>query len=406
MIERISVAIVGAGQAGLAVSHELTEAGVEHLVLERGRVGETWRTRWDSFCLVTPNWTVQLPGGPYAGHDPDGFMTRDEIVAHLERYAGSFRAPLRVGVDVASVEPGAGGGLLLRTSTGDVHAETVVLATGAYQKPHRPAGAGTLPSWLQAIDAESYSVPDALPPGMVLVVGSGQTGCQIAEELNEAGREVVLACGRAPWGPRRIEGRDTVSWLVETPFLDQTLADLPTPLARLGANVQATGHGGGHDLHYRTLLAAGVTLCGHFLGAEGDSVRFASDLADSVAFGDARYREFCNLIRASCVKRGVRVPELPPPEPFKADSPERMDLRGCGAVVFTSGYRPDYERFVHFPGAFDQLGFPIQEDGASSVVPGLYFIGTHFLRKRKSSLLIGVGEDAEIVAGKLAEREA
>lgn len=400
-VERVYIAVVGGGQAGLAVSHELTDAGIDHAVIERGRVGQSWRTRWDSFCLVTPNWAIRLPDGGYAGDDPDGFMPRDEIVAHLQTYAASFGAPLREGVDVWSVEPGASGRLLLRTSTGEVEADTVVLATGAYQKPHRPAGAETLPPSLHVIDSESYTNPEVLPAGRILVVGSGQTGCQIAEELNEAGREVLLACGRAPWGPRRVEGRDTVSWLVETPFLEQTVADLPSPRARLGANVQATGRRGGHDLHYRTLLAAGVTLCGHFLGVEGTSVHFASDLAESVAFGDDRYRDIGNLIRTSCVERGIRPPELPPPEPFDADAPDRMDLEGCGAVIFTAGYRPDYERWVRFPNAFDELGFPIQEDGASSVVPGLWFVGSHFLRKRKSSLLIGVGEDARIIVEKL-----
>jgi len=403
-VERVKVAVVGGGQAGLAISYELTDAGVDHAVIERGRVGQSWRTRWDSFCLVTPNWTVQLPGGEYAGHDPNGFMPRDEIVAHLETYAASFGAPVREGVDVWSVEPAASGQLLLRTSAGDVEAEAVVLATGAYQKPNRPAGAETLPSSLHVIDSELYTNPDMLPPGKVLVVGSGQTGCQIAEELNEADREVLLACGRAPWGPRRIEGRDTLSWLVETPFMEQTVADLPSPRARLGANIQGTGRGGGHDLHYRTLLAAGVTLCGHFLGVEDVGVGFADDLADSVAFGDDRYRDLGKLLRSSCVKRGIRPPDLPPPEPFEADAPDRVDLEGLGAVIFTAGYRPDYKRWVHFPNAFDELGFPIQHDGASSVVPGLYFLGTHFLRNRKSSLLLGVGEDARIIIEQLAGR--
>jgi putative flavoprotein involved in K+ transport len=248
-----SVVIVGAGHAGLAISYELARAGVEHLVLERGRVGESWRTRWDSFCLVTPNWTVQIPGATYEGADPDGFMPRNEIVDHLERYAVSFRAPIQEGVGVSSVEPAGGNGLLLRTSEGDLSAGTVVLATGAYQKPHRPLGAASLPAEIHVIDSEAYTNPGALPPGKVLVVGSGQTGCQISDELNRSGREVVLACGRAPWGPRRIDGRDLVAWIVDTPFLEHEIADLPTPLARLGANVQATGRDGGHDLHFRAV---------------------------------------------------------------------------------------------------------------------------------------------------------
>jgi len=196
--ERIDVAVVGAGQAGLATSYELARASVEHVVLERGLVGETWRKRWDSFCLVTPNWTLQLPGGAYDGDDPDGYMPRDEIVAFLDRYAARFGAPLRTGVDVLSLAPVPGGGFALETSAGGLEARRVVVATGAYQRPHRPAAAAGLPGRLLAVDADDYRNEAGLPAGRVLVVGSGQTGCQIAEELVEAGRDVVLSCGRAP----------------------------------------------------------------------------------------------------------------------------------------------------------------------------------------------------------------
>src|ERR1700730_3392322 len=235
------VVIVGAGQAGLSVSRELMAASVEHLVLERGRVGETWRGRWDSFCLVIPNWTVQLPGGRYEGSDPDGFMARDDIVGHLVGYARSFRAPVREGVVVSSLGPSGDDRFLLRTSAGDVRARQVVLASGGYRMGHRPPAAAGLPASLHVIDAQDYTSPAALPAGPVLVVGSGQTGCQLAEELVESGRDVHLACGRAPWIHRRIDGRDTVAWLTETPFLETTLGDLPSPLARLGANPQASG---------------------------------------------------------------------------------------------------------------------------------------------------------------------
>ena len=172
MEERIGVVVVGGGQAGLAVSHELTALGVEHLVLERGRVGQTWRDRWESFCLVTPNWSVQLPGGAYAGDDPDGFMPRDDIVRHLEGYATSFAAPVREGVEVTSLAAAAERGFTLTMADGVLRAHRVVLATGAYQRPHRPAGAATLPTGILQIDAEGYTNETALPPGKVLVVGS------------------------------------------------------------------------------------------------------------------------------------------------------------------------------------------------------------------------------------------
>jgi len=383
------------------VSHELSAAGVDHVVLERGRVGETWRGRWDTFCLVTPNWTVRLPGGAYAGDDPDGFMPRDAIVAHLESYARSFKAPVRERVAVTALHA-TGDGFAVSTSEGEVRAKTVVVTTGAYQKAHRPAGAATLPPGLHAIDAESYRNPAELPPGKVLVVGSGQTGCQIAEELHEAGRDVFLACGRAPWITRRLGGRDFVAWLFETPFFDLALGDLPSPAARLIANPQATGHGGGHDLHYRALQRLGVNLVGHFTGADSARFHFANDLAESVAFGDARYADVCLLIRKNCESRGMAPPDLPPPIPFEAAAGPTVDRAGFGAVIFTSGFRPDYRSWIDIDGAFDDLGFPITNEGRSTVVPGLYFCGVHFLRKRRSSLLMGVGEDAAIVARSIA----
>ena len=395
------VVVIGGGQAGLAVSHELSAHGIEHVVLERGRVGETWRGRWDSFCLVTPNWSVQLPGGAYAGKDPDGFMPGDEIVDYLERYAASFAAPVREGVEVTALERRPDGRFALATASGPVHARVVVLATGAYQRPHRPPGAATLPRSLFQIDAEGYRSEAALPAGKVLVVGSGQTGCQLAEELRQAGREVSLACGRAPWCSRRIGDKDVFYWAIETGLFDETLADLPSPGARLIGNIQATGHDGGHDLHYRVLRGMGVTLVGHFLGAEDGRAHFAPDLAESVAFGDVRYNETREKVAKLCAEHGIPAPEMPDPPSFDPRAPEAVELRGFGAVIFTSGFRPDYSAWVHL-NAFDQMGFPIHEDGASTAVAGLYFCGVHFLRKRKSSLLIGVGEDAALVAAKIA----
>jgi putative flavoprotein involved in K+ transport len=401
-IDERPVIVVGAGPAGLAASYELQRAGIDHVVLERGCVGQSWRDRWDSFCLVTPNWYVQLPGGEYAGDDPDGFMSRGEVVVHLERYAQVFEAPILERIEVTALSSGPGGGFVADTSEGRMRTDAVVLATGAFQQPHRPPT--ELPPQVLVIDADGYTSPDALPRGGVLVVGSGQTGCQIADELHRSGREVTLACGKAAWAPRRVEGRDIVSWLVETPFLEQAVEDLPSPLARLAANFQTTGRDRGSDLNYRTLLADGVRLTGRLLGAGERTVRFAADLDESVAWGDARYADICNLLVEAALNRGAPPPELPAPEPLRADPPDEIRVRDLGAVVFTSGYRPAYRDWVQFPDAFDDLGFPIQRDGASTAVPGLYFVGTHFLRKRKSSTLFGMGEDAEIVARSIAER--
>jgi putative flavoprotein involved in K+ transport len=394
----VSLVVIGAGQAGLAVSHELRALGIEHVVLERDRVAETWRRRWDSFHLVTPNWTLDLPGAPYAGDDPDGFAPRDEIVEYLEQYAADL--PVRTDVVVDGLEPGPADGFVLRTTDGPLTADEVVVCTGAYQRPHRPPISGEFPRDLVVLDAEGYTNPAPLPAGRVLVVGCGQTGCQLAEELCESGREVFLACGRAPWGPRRPDGRDIVSWLNETTWFRTPVSALPAPAARLFANIQATGRDGGHDLHYRTLQAMGVELVGRLTGVDGHQLRFADDLAESIAWGDARYADVGRLLSAQL---GGRAPHWPDPPPFRADPPLDLDLRGFGAVIFTSGFRPDYAGWVRFPG-FDSMGFPVADDGCSTVVPGLYFCGVHFLRTRGSSLLFGVGEDAAVVAQAVARR--
>jgi putative flavoprotein involved in K+ transport len=406
MSEAIDVVVIGGGQAGLATSYELTQAGVEHAVLERGRIGQTWRGLWDSFCLVTPNWTVQLPGHPYDGGDPDGFMPRDEIAAYLERYATGFGAPVREGVEVTSLEPAGDGGFVLATSAGEIRARSVVVATGAYQRPHRPTITGTLPSDLLVLDVFDYRNESSLPEGRVLIVGSGQSGCQIAEELVDERRDVLLSCGRAPWAPRRIGDHDVLWWLIETGFLDHAVEKLPAPMARLFANFAASGHDGGHDLDPRTLRRQGVTLLGRFKGVVAGEAQFAPDLYDNIAWGDQRYREFRDLVWDLADARGEERPELPEPDLFPNETPEPVEVAELGAVIFAAGFRPDYGSWINVPGAVDMLGFPVHEEGASKAAPGLYFVGVHFLRKRKSSLLWGVGEDAAIVAGQIAAARA
>ena len=311
------VVVVGAGQAGLSVSHELAEAGVEHVVLERDGVGASWADRWDSFCLVTPNHTIRLPGGGYAGGDPHGFLAGAEVNSYLQGYAAAFDAPVRTGVDVQSLRQPAGGRLELGTGEDTITARAVVVATGAYQRALRPAPLAALPPWLTVLDAEDYRNPGALPDGAALVVGSGQSGCQIAEELCLAGRHVVLACGRAPWVPRRLDGRDIIDWLLETPFLDTSVADLPDPKARLAANFQSTGVAGGHDLSYRTLSGLGVDLVGRLIGVDDATAAIADDLAESVAFGDARYADANRIIGAQHAPRS-----------FGAG--DREQWKGCG----------------------------------------------------------------------------
>lgn len=404
--EEIDVVVVGAGQAGLATSHELTARGVPHVVLEQAEaVGSSWAGRWDSFCLVTPNHTIRLPGGQYQGDDPHGFLGRDEIVAHLGDYAARIATPVRTRTRVASLSGAPDGSLDLGLADGTrIRARHAVLSTGAFPKAHRPTWAADVPPWLPVLDVSDYRSPAGLPQGAILVVGSGQTGCQIAEELTLAGRRVVLACGRAPWIPRRIEDRDAVDWLLDTPFFDATLADLPGPGARLFANPQLSGARGGHDLNTRTLAALGVQAVGRMSGIhDGATAVFADDLGESVAWGDARYAELRTTIRDSQTRRGLPAPGMPDPAPFDAGAaPTRLPLRELGAVILTAGYRPDYLSWVDVPEAFDAMGFPLHTDGTSTAHPGLHFVGVHFLRARKSSLLLGVGEDAHPVAEAVA----
>src|SRR6266568_2806245 len=402
MTESVDVAVVGGGQAGLATSWHLTQAGVDHVVLEAERIADTWRNRrWDSFCLVTPNWSVKLPGAAYAGDEPDGFMTLAELIDFFEAWAASFKPPVREGCRVSTADADSDGRFVLRVGDRAIRANSVVVASGSYQKAHRPAGADTLPSAVHQLLAEDYRNPGALPPGNVLIVGSGQTGCQLAEELHEAGRKVFLACGRCPWIPRRLAGHDLVWWMIESGFVDRTPDKLPSPAARLVGNPQATGHGGGHDLHFRTLHKMGVELLGRFMGADGSTLRFADDLAASVDFGDARWADVRAYIDACCVREGMPQPvyDIPPPMRIKTRTELDVAREGIGSVIWTSGYRPEYG-WVKFP-IFDDMGFPIQTDGRTTI-PGLYFMGVHFMRKLKSSILYGVGEDAEVVTRQIA----
>jgi putative flavoprotein involved in K+ transport len=396
--------VIGGGQAGLSVSRELVATGVEHVVLERTAVAQAWRQRWDSFTLVTPNWTLDLPGQPYAGDDPEGHVARDDIVAYLEAYAKDHAGEIRQGVRVDRLGPGSLGRFRLDTNDGPIDADCVVVCTGAYQRPHRPPAAAAMPAGLLVIDASAYTNPAGLPDGEVLVVGSGQTGVQLAEELHLAGRGVTLACGRAPWAPRRLGALDIATWLNRAGYFDQRRSVLAKPADRLMANVQATGANGGHDLHYRVLQGMGVRLAGHLAGVDGHRAWFTDDLAASVAFGDARYLDMRRLLADRLGAQGVAVPELPDPPPFHCLPVPDVDLRGYGAVILTSGFRPDYTGWIDFP-VFDDLGFPLVGDDLSTAVPGLHFCGVHFLRTRRSSLLFGVGADAAVLAATIARAQ-
>jgi putative flavoprotein involved in K+ transport len=402
-MDAVDVVVVGGGQAGLATSKQLSEAGVDHVVLERHRIGQAWRDRWDSFTLVLPNWTLDLPGFPFAGSDPDGFLPRDDIVAYLEAFATSFDAPVREGVEVVGLEQNHSG-WTVRTPTGGLAAQAVVVASGAFQRAHLPPGWDATTDGPVRLDVNGYRNPQALPDGKVLVVGSGQSGCQIAADLAGAGREVFLACGRAPWLPRRAANRDIFWWIWESGFMETPVTALEDPAERLGANPQLSGRDGGHDLHFRTLHSAGVTLLGHLTGFDGDAALFADDLTTSLAAGDEAFGRLRGLILQTAAGLGMQVDDLPEPEPFRPVAPEQLDLTGFAAVISAGGFRPNYQQWLDVPGALDPAGFPVQDMTGQGPIPGLHFVGAHFLRKRKSALLCGVGEDAALVVERIAER--
>jgi putative flavoprotein involved in K+ transport len=400
------VVVIGAGQAGLAASFHLGRMGIDHVVLEQGRVAETWRSRrWDAFTLVSPNWTFDLPGFPYDGPDPDGFMDLDEIVGRFELYADIVSPPLETGVRVLALQHDDNSGRFqLLTSAGDLTARHVVVATGAYQRPRIPVA--SISSDVLQLHTDGYRRPEQLPDGGVLVVGSGQSGCQIAEELCDAGRKVYLSTGSCGWLPRRYRGRDNVAWRVEMGVFDDTLDVLPNLHARTACPAIQTGRGAGRDLNLCTLAERGVVLAGRFVEAQGTLVHFAGDLEANIAACNAtaeRWRQSVDMyIEAGGLAAPVE-PALPPPT--RLSGIESLDLAqaGAGTVLWATGYKLDFS-WIDLE-LFDADGYPIQKQGVSPC-PGLYFVGLHWMYKRKSGVIFGVGEDAANVCRHIATRWA
>jgi putative flavoprotein involved in K+ transport len=409
--ERHETVIIGGGQAGLCVSYYLTRHGREHIVVERGRVAESWRSqRWDGFYLNTPNWTIQLPGSHYRGEDPDLFMPRDDVVTYVERYAESFRAPLRCGVGVSSLTRRSRGGYLLETSGGALEAENVVVATGAFQRPKRMPLARELPARIFQVHASEYRCPAQLPEGAVLVVGSGSSGCQIAEELREHGREVYLSVGSCPWSPRRYRGRDFMRWAMELGLMDETVAS--SPRAKLACNQSLSGNNGGHDCHPRSLARLGVVLVGRVEAVVRRKIVLRPDLHENLAkidqFAASFKRQVDQYVWAARLDGFDRSEDADSPEPDDPAATEQiheLDLgrSGIATVLWANGYRSDF-RWIRLR-LFDAEGWPVQVRGVTAS-PGLYFVGVHWLYKRKSALLLGVGEDAKYVAGHIVRGSA
>jgi putative flavoprotein involved in K+ transport len=354
--------------------------------------------------VISPNWTFRLPGAQYHGANPDGFMSKAEVVTCLEAYAESFAAPVREGVRVTSVErDSAGAGFLVRAEDVEYAAPQVVIATGALQRPYIPSCAADLPPDIAQITPYTYCNPAALPSGAVLVVGSGQSGCQIAEELRRVGRTVYLSVSRS-WGmPRRYRGRDMSFWFRGVGWMAQTVDDLP-PGARAGLpNPQLTGADGGHDLTLYTLARDGVVLLCRFQDVRSGKAIFAPDLAARLAWCDEQARHFLGSIDDHIREQGLDVPQegfpgclAPSGDPI-AVAPEALDLAaaGIGTVVWATGYRPDLS-WVRLP-ILDAEGYPIQRRGVTGE-PGLYFLGLDWLYKRGSGLFGGMSDDAVYLA--------
>ena len=404
-MERVDTIVVGAGQAGLAASYFLTQHDREHLVLERGAVGETWRSqRWDGFYLNTPNWFLQLPGGEYDGDDPDAFAPLAEVIEYLEGYVRSFAAPIRENIEVTALRP-AEDAYLVQAAGETLSATNVVVASGAFQQPRpRVSGVDSAPVELQLTTSE-YRRPGQLPEGAVLVVGGGQSGCQISDELLGAGRSVYLSAGNCAWFPRRHRGHDWVHWVVKAGILDDTVDSLAGPAARLACNPPISGNDGGHDCHPRWLAARGAVVVGRLEGVRDGVAHFASGIEETLAAGDQFAYSVIARIDEYIAEHGLEAgapderERLPSPIP---DVP-RIDLRDAGitTILWASGYRPDYS-WIELE-VTDEFGWPVQRRGVSEH-PGLYFVGVNWLHKRKSALFGGVGEDAEHVVSHLVAR--
>jgi putative flavoprotein involved in K+ transport len=411
-MRRIEAVVVGGGQSGLAMSRCLTDVGVEHVVLERGEVGERWRrASWDSLRLLTPRWQARLPGWTYDGSDPDGYMHWRETVGYLEGFARSFAAPLVTGVSVTSVRQHAGR-FIVDSTGGAWLTDHVVVATGDCQETRRPAFASRLSSALVQIDPTRYRNPGDLPEGGVLVVGSSATGVQLAHELHASGRPVTMAVGRHTRLPRTYRGRDILWWLDRMGILDERADQVPDLIAsREQPSLQLVGTPDRRDLGLTQLARAGVRLVGRALDGRERTVRVEEDLIETTVAADVKLAKLLERVERFIAERGLGG-GLPSPDPFEPtlfpSSPDRIELaaEGIRSVLWATGYRRDYG-WLHLP-VLDASGEIIHAGGVTPV-PGLYVLGLRFLRRRKSSFIDGAADDARdltthIVTRRMAKR--
>jgi len=400
-----SVIIVGGGQAGLSLSHYLKQRGIDHLVLEKRQAMHSWRTqRWDHFCLVTPNWQCKLPGHEYSGDDPHGFMKKDQINDYLSGFFKAVNPPIREGVTVRQVTPLPQGGFEVLASTGDealrYTADQVVVASGGYHQPIIPRLAERLPSHVVQLHSEQYRNPQSLPEGGVLVVGSGQSGSQIAEDLHLAGKQVHLAVGDAPRCARFYRGRDVVDWLADMNYYDMPVHQHPLREGvRDNTNHYVTGRDGGRDIDLRAFAQQGMKLYGLLQGLQDGQLQFAPGLTQALDHADQIYNGINAAIDKHIAAQGI---EAPPPSVYTPVwSPDHevseLDLAQAGitSVVWCIGFQPDFQ-WLDAP-VFNGRGQPVHQRGITQQ-PGLYFLGLPWQYTWGSGRFSGVARDALFLA--------
>ena len=402
----IHTAIIGGGQAGLAMSYHLRQRGIEHIVLERSRVAESWRSeRWDSLMFQFPNWSIRLPGSVYSSDNPDGFAPKDAIVNFLEGYATAIQAPLRCGENVQSLRhDGPAGQFVIETAGDQIKALNVVVATGSYHKPNLPAFSQSLPKAIMQLHSRDYRNPGQLPPGNVLIVGSGASGVQIAEELHQCGKHVYLSVGRHDFAPRRYRQKDIYWWLDAMGIW--RLPIQANPALRLWRPLY-TGVGGGHDINLRQFAANGMTLLGRLQGATGNKLHFAADLTENLTKSDAWFASFKPQIESYVHEHGLDLKpdeSSGPPQPnshAEINHISELDLSSSNitSVLWAGGFKYDFS-WIKLP-VLDGTGEPEIRRGVSKR-PGLYFLGLRRTHTSGSSLLAGVGDDADYIAQHLA----
>lgn len=409
--QEVDTLVVGAGQAGLATSYWLSQAGVQHQLLERRpALGGAWQDRWDAFVLNTPNFSLALPGMPYDGPEPEAFMPRADVVDYMRKYAETVGAPVRTDTDVTRIAP-SGGGFSAETNRGGWRARNVVLATGGYQKPKIPAVSAKLPGSILQLHTDAYRNPEQLPAGAVLIVGTGQSGGQIAEELLAAGREIHLAVYTCPEAPRRYRGRDILFWMMHLAehgpkygLNGLTTGQLPSPAARFACNPLVSGADGGHDIRLRNLGRRGVRLHGHLEAADDGGLVFSDDLAERLATVEtAFYQRMQPMFDAYIAAAGISAPaaEAPRADDWLPAGPARVNLaaENITSVIWATGYRLDFS-ILDIP-VLDEWNYPRHSRGVTEH-PGLYAVGLPWLTSHGSSIFAGVGRDAKYIAEHIA----